>query len=124
MTPSRGARSRPSPPSPTSLRSRRRRTPRTSAPASRQRRTGRPPPSGAGDARGARLDRAATARLLALARARGGTLFTVLLAGFQLLLERTTGDPEVWIGAPAVDRAAARWLRTVGYFANTVVLRS
>ena len=85
----------------------------------------RPPrPSGAGDARGARLDRAATARLLALARARGGTLFTVLLAGFQLLLERTTGDPEVWIGAPAVDRAAARWLRTVGYFANTVVLRS
>ena len=84
----------------------------------------RPPsPSGAGDARSRRLGAAATARLVRLGRERGATLFVTLLAGYQLLLHRLSGDDEVWIGAPTAGRGAARWAGTVGYFVNPVVLR-
>ena len=83
------------------------------------------PASGAGDARSARLGMAATTRLLALGRARGATLFAVLLAGFQLLLHRLAGQAtdEVWIGVPTAGRSAARWAATMGYFVNPVVMR-
>ena len=83
------------------------------------------PASGAGDARSARLGTAATARLLALGRERGATLFAVLLAGFQLLLHRLAGQApdEVWIGVPTAGRTAARWAGCMGYFVNPVVMR-
>jgi amino acid adenylation domain-containing protein len=85
----------------------------------------RPPvPSGGGHARSARLGPETTARLLALGRRRGATLFETLLAGFQLLLHRLSGDDEVWIGVPTAGRSAARWAGTVGYFVNPVVMRS
>jgi amino acid adenylation domain-containing protein len=85
----------------------------------------RPPaPSGAGDSRSARLAPAATARLLATGRRHGATLFVTLLAGFQLLLHRLSGDDEVWLGVPTVGRSAAKWAGTVGYFVNPVVMRS
>jgi amino acid adenylation domain-containing protein len=92
-------------------------------PADRRRLAG--PASGAGDTRSARLDAAATARLLALGRERGATLFAVLLAGFQLLLHRLDGQApdEVWIGVPTAGRTAARWAGTMGYFVNPVVMR-
>ena len=80
-------------------------------------------PSGAGVGGSARLGTAVTARLLALAREHGATLFAAVLAGYQLLLHRITGDEEIWIGVPAAGRGAARWSRTVGYFVNPVVLR-
>jgi amino acid adenylation domain-containing protein len=92
-------------------------------PADRRRLPGLP--SGAGDARSVRFGAVETARLLALGRSRGATLFAVLLAGFQLLLHRLAGQvpDEVWIGVPTAGRGAARWAGTVGYFVNPVVMR-
>jgi amino acid adenylation domain-containing protein len=93
-------------------------------------------PSGAGEARTARLDEAATARLLTLGRAHGATFFAVLFAAFQLLLRRLSGlpadgadadadaaDADIWIGVPTIGRSGARWAGTVGYFVNPVVMR-
>jgi amino acid adenylation domain-containing protein len=80
-------------------------------------------PGGAGVGGSGRLGAEMTARLLALARERRATLFAAMLAGYQLLLHRITGDEEIWIGVPAAGRSAARWSRTVGYFVNPVVLR-
>jgi amino acid adenylation domain-containing protein len=80
-------------------------------------------PSGAGVGAAGRLGAAATERLQGLCRESGATLFAVLLAGFQLLLHRVTGDEEIWIGVPSAGRGPARWARTVGYFVNPVVLR-
>ncbi|HKH48540.1 MAG TPA: amino acid adenylation domain-containing protein, partial [Thermoanaerobaculia bacterium] len=80
-------------------------------------------PSGAGVGGSGRLGAEVTARLQAFTRERGATLFAAALAGFQLLLHRTTGDEEIWIGVPAAGRGPARWARTVGYFVNPVVLR-
>jgi len=84
----------------------------------------RPPvASGAGEERSRRLAPAPTARLASLARARGATLFAVLLAGFQLLLHRVSGEEDVWIGVPTAGRSAARWAGTMGYFVSPVVMR-
>ncbi|HEX7186104.1 MAG TPA: amino acid adenylation domain-containing protein [Thermoanaerobaculia bacterium] len=77
-----------------------------------------------GGSRAGRLEAGATARLQALGRSRGATLFTILLAAFQLLLHRLSGDEEVWIGAPASGRTSARQAGEMGYFVNPVVLRS
>ncbi len=80
-------------------------------------------PSGAGVGGSGRLGVAPTARLQALARHHRATLFSVALAGLQLLLHRITGDEDIWVGVPAAGRGPARWSRTVGYFVNPVVLR-
>ncbi|MFC4314150.1 non-ribosomal peptide synthase/polyketide synthase [Steroidobacter flavus] len=53
-----------------------------------------------------------------------GTLFTVLLAGFQALVHRYTGQPDVRIGVPFANRGASAIDRVVGFFVNTLVLRS
>ena len=57
------------------------------------------------------------------AAAEGATLFMVLLAGYQALLHRYTGQRDVRVGAPIANRSHdVRGL--VGLFVNTVVLRS
>lgn len=51
---------------------------------------------------------ATTARLKDLARREGTTLFPVLLAGYQLLLARLSGQPDVTVGTVTTG-AAANW---------------
>ncbi|HEX3531246.1 MAG TPA: amino acid adenylation domain-containing protein [Thermoanaerobaculia bacterium] len=66
-----------------------------------------------------------TAELLkALGRERGPTLFTVLLATFQALLHRVTGEERLLVGAPTSGRSRAASAEQVGYFVNPVVLPS
>ncbi|MFJ4192152.1 amino acid adenylation domain-containing protein [Kitasatospora sp. NPDC089509] len=62
--------------------------------------------------------------LTALARREGGTLYTVLLAAFQLLLARCTGESDVVVGSPTHGRADAGFADTVGCLVNTVPLRA
>jgi amino acid adenylation domain-containing protein len=62
-------------------------------------------------------------RLEALARAERGTMFMVLLAAFQTLLARYSGQRDVCVGTPALGREDPRAERVIGYFAATVVLR-
>jgi len=65
-----------------------------------------------------------TARLRALAAREGTTLFAVLLAGFQILLSRYSGQSDVAIGVPIAGRSRAEWERLVGYLVNPVPLRA
>ncbi|WP_081465942.1 non-ribosomal peptide synthetase [Stigmatella aurantiaca] len=70
------------------------------------------------------LDPKLTSALKALAREEGTTLFTVLLAGFQVLLSRLSGQREVLVGSPVAGRSLARFGSVVGYFVNPLVLRA
>ncbi|WP_208921561.1 non-ribosomal peptide synthetase [Streptomyces capitiformicae] len=70
------------------------------------------------------VDAATTEALTALARRAGSTLYTVLLAAFQLLLARSTGEQDVIVGTPTHGRDEAAFARTVGCLVNTVPLRT
>ncbi|HEX7242847.1 MAG TPA: amino acid adenylation domain-containing protein, partial [Longimicrobiaceae bacterium] len=67
---------------------------------------------------------AATTRgLRALARRESATLFMTLLAGWQTLLGRYTGQDDVVVGTPIANRTSAELEGLIGFFVNTLVLR-
>ena len=59
-----------------------------------------------------------------LARKRGVTSFMVLLAGFQVLMARYSGQSDILVGAPVAGRNHPLLERVVGFFVNTLVLRA
>jgi amino acid adenylation domain-containing protein len=63
-------------------------------------------------------------RLRTLARNERTTLFTVMLAAFQVLLHRYSGQQEIVVGAPTAGRSSVEFTDVVGYFVNPVVLRA
>ncbi|MBW4636529.1 MAG: amino acid adenylation domain-containing protein, partial [Iphinoe sp. HA4291-MV1] len=63
-------------------------------------------------------------KLLGLAKAEGVTLYTILLAAFQVLLLRYTNTEDILIGTPMAGRSLSEFERIVGYFTNPVVLRA
>jgi len=63
-------------------------------------------------------------RLRDLARQEGATVFMVLLAAFQALLARYTGQEDVAVGVPAGTRSWIETERMPGLFLNTLVIRS
>jgi amino acid adenylation domain-containing protein len=65
-----------------------------------------------------------TAALQALAQARGVTLFITLLAAFDVLLLRYTGQDDLPVGSPIANRNRLETEPLMGFFANTLVLRS
>ncbi|HVS01000.1 MAG TPA: non-ribosomal peptide synthase/polyketide synthase, partial [Thermoanaerobaculia bacterium] len=70
-----------------------------------------------------RFSETLTAALRALCRARGTTLFMTLLAGFDALLARYSGQQDVLVGSPIAGRDLAETERLIGLFVNTLVLR-
>jgi amino acid adenylation domain-containing protein len=62
-------------------------------------------------------------RLRGLARESGTTLFMVLLAAFQALLRRYTGQRDISVGTPVARRDRREVERLIGCFVNTLVLR-
>ena len=70
------------------------------------------------------LDTAMTAALHECGRQEGVTLFMVLLAAFQVLLYRYTGQDEVVVGSPIADRRRPEIEGLIGFFVNTLVLRT
>ena len=58
-----------------------------------------------------------------LARQRGATPYMALLAAFQVLLYRYTGQPDIVIGSPTGGRSRQEFEGILGYFVNPVVLR-
>ncbi|CAN5531280.1 hypothetical protein BH20VER3_BH20VER3_02900 [soil metagenome] len=62
--------------------------------------------------------------LRALARQQGVTRFMALLALFEVLLARHTGQEEICVGCPMTHRSRAEVARVMGFFANMMVLRS
>ncbi|HEY0375500.1 MAG TPA: condensation domain-containing protein, partial [Pyrinomonadaceae bacterium] len=70
------------------------------------------------------LDAELTRRLKALSVERGATLYMTLLAAFQILLHRYTGQDDLLVGSPTAGRNRAELAGVVGYFTNPVVLRA
>jgi amino acid adenylation domain-containing protein len=65
-----------------------------------------------------------TAALRRLAGETDTTLYMVLLAGFAVLLARHAGQHDIAIGTPVANRDRVEVENLIGFFANTVVLRS
>jgi len=63
-------------------------------------------------------------RLKKLAASRGATLYMVLLAAFQVMLHRYTGQDDILVGSPISARGRAEFGGIVGCFFNAVVLRA
>ncbi|MDT5025008.1 MAG: hypothetical protein QOE61_1434, partial [Micromonosporaceae bacterium] len=63
-------------------------------------------------------------RLRELGRQRNGTLFMTLLAACQVVLHRWCGQDDVAVGTVTSGRERAELERLIGFFVNTVVLRS
>ncbi|KAB8332381.1 amino acid adenylation domain-containing protein [Scytonema tolypothrichoides VB-61278] len=62
--------------------------------------------------------------LLEVAKAEGVTLYTIILAAFQVLLLRYTNQEDILIGCPMAGRSLAEFEKIVGFFANPVVCRA
>ncbi|HEU4405630.1 MAG TPA: amino acid adenylation domain-containing protein [Polyangiaceae bacterium] len=63
------------------------------------------------------------ARVRALARECGATIFSTLLAAFAFFLYRQTGERDVVVGTPSAGRSGPGRARAAGYFVNPLALR-
>lgn len=62
-------------------------------------------------------------RLKTLARKENATLFMLLMAGFQALLHRYSGETDIVVGTAVANRNRLEFERVMGFFANNIVLR-
>ncbi|HEX9936884.1 MAG TPA: amino acid adenylation domain-containing protein, partial [Longimicrobium sp.] len=97
------------------------------APALLELPTDRPRPA-AQSFRGATLPAALPAGLLArveaLGRGAGATRYMVLLAAFQVLLAKYSGSDDVVVGTPVAGQTRREVEELIGFFTNTLVLRT
>ena len=71
-----------------------------------------------------KLSPALTRALKALSQRYGVTLFMTLLAAFQTLLHRYTGQDDIVVGSLIANRNRAELEGLIGFFVNTLVLRT
>ncbi len=62
-------------------------------------------------------------RLHAFSRSEGVTLFMTLLAAFQTLMSRYSGQDDIVVGSPIAGRVCTEVEPLIGFFVNTVALR-
>ena len=77
-----------------------------------------------GNSLGFNVPVAICSKLKHYSQARGATLFMVLLAVFKSIIHRYTGEFDIAVGIPIAGRARAAHEKIIGYFANTLVLRT
>jgi amino acid adenylation domain-containing protein len=97
------------------------------APASLDLPTDRPRPaeqSYRGAGRSLEMPQDLTQKLLALGRREGTTLFMTLLASLDILLSRYSGQDDVVVGSPIAGRSRPEIDKVIGFFLNTLVLRT
>jgi acyl carrier protein len=70
------------------------------------------------------LEPAATADLVELARREGSTLFVAVLALFQALLHRLSGQEDIALGTVVANRTDPDVAALIGFFVNSLVLRT
>jgi aspartate racemase len=70
------------------------------------------------------LSRATNERLKEVGRQNGATLFMTLLAAFNALLYRYTGQEEIIVGTPIANRNRAEIEPLIGFFVNTLALKT
>ncbi|QSQ25805.1 non-ribosomal peptide synthase/polyketide synthase [Pyxidicoccus parkwayensis] len=71
-----------------------------------------------------RLSRELSDALKVLAQGEGATPFMLLLAAFQVLLSRYSGQEDIVVGSPIAGRRHAETEGLIGFFVNTLVLRA
>ena len=71
-----------------------------------------------------RLQGRLVAQLNALGAREGATLFMTLLAAFQVLLHRYSGSHDIAVGMAVANRSRKELESLIGFFANTVVVRT
>ena len=70
------------------------------------------------------LNKALTEKLQQLSRENDATLFMTLLSVFKILLQRYTGQSDICVGSPIANRTRAEIEPLIGFFVNTLALRS
>ncbi|MDM8531500.1 amino acid adenylation domain-containing protein [Anaerolineales bacterium HSG25] len=65
-----------------------------------------------------------TEPLKTLSQETGCTLFMTLLAGFKVLLYRYTHQTDILVGVPVANRPQPELTELIGFFVNTIVLRT
>ena len=70
------------------------------------------------------LPESLTAAVNELSRREGVTQFMTLLAAFQTLLHRYTGQEDIVTGSPIANRARTEVEELIGFFVNTLALRT
>jgi amino acid adenylation domain-containing protein len=71
-----------------------------------------------------RLSAETTRGLKELSRRHNATLFMTVLAGFQALLSRWSGTTDVVVGTPVAGRTQGETEAVIGFFVNTLALRT
>ena len=71
-----------------------------------------------------RLPDALTGSLRALSRQKSATLFMTLLAAFQTLLSRYSGQEDLVVGTPISGRNRAELEPLIGFFLNVLIIRT
>lgn len=71
-----------------------------------------------------RLEPGLVAALKTRAQEEGATLFMILLAAFKTLLHRYTGHDDLIVGVPIANRQRVEVEGLIGFFANTLVMRT
>ena len=85
----------------------------------------RPPvPSYRGAYESFELDQELTARLMSLSRRLDATLFMTLMAAWQALLHRYSGQSDIVVGSPIANRHQAETEELIGFFVNMLALRT
>uniref|UniRef100_UPI000490AFC3 non-ribosomal peptide synthetase n=1 Tax=Shimazuella kribbensis TaxID=139808 RepID=UPI000490AFC3 len=59
-----------------------------------------------------------------VAQSTNSSLYMVLLTAFKLLLSRYSGEKEMVVGSPVAGRFQSEWEKVIGFFVNTIVLRT
>ncbi|WP_139338682.1 condensation domain-containing protein, partial [Pectobacterium actinidiae] len=70
------------------------------------------------------LDAGQLRRLHTLSQQQGSTLFMTLLAGWSVVLSRLSGQDDIVIGTPVANRPRQELEGIVGFFVNTLALRT
>ena len=70
------------------------------------------------------LNKQVTKRLKKLSDKRGTTIYMTLLAAYNILLSRYTGQEDIIVGAPVAGRPHSDLESVVGMFVNTLALRN
>ncbi len=70
------------------------------------------------------LDPLLSQRLRELARNERATLFMTMLAAFNILLHRYTGQEDILVGSPIANRPRSECEKLIGFFLNNLVLRT
>ena len=65
-----------------------------------------------------------TRDLNGLSRREGLTMFMTLLAGFQMMLSRYSGQDDIAVGTPIAGRSRVEIEGLIGFFVNTLVMRT